>query len=448
MIRLQERVHGGNLPETWSNSRLRTIFNVRKGNKNVALKQQNLLSLSYGRIVPKDIETAVGLVPESFETYQIVEAGNIIMRLTDLQNDKRSLRQGLVSSRGMITSAYDALQIAPPHEPRFWFYALLALDLAKYYYSLGGGVRQSISFRDFPNEWIGVPPPEVQQEIASFLDRETFLIDRLIQAKEKLSEILASKRNAAITGAISEGVSRMDWNKSKQAFEFIFRKQGWLELRTKHAVKFMTSGSRGWSEFLSPEGDVFVQSGNIGKEMNLDLSEANRIARQEGAEAERTVVNAGDVLLCITGGRTGAVAYVREINERAHVNQHICLLRARAETMMPKLLAHVLWSEFGQAQIGAMQYGMKQGLGFSEVGDIRVPVPPRAQQPEIVRHIEHSLSVIDDARSRLTSSIDKLLEFRSSLITAAVTGQIDVKTWRRRDQTELSLNRLEAKAMA
>jgi type I restriction enzyme S subunit len=116
--------------------------------------------------------------------------------------------------------------------------------------------------------------------------------------------------------------------------------------------------------------------------------------------------------------------------------------------MMPKLLAHVLWSEFGQAQIGAMQYGMKQGLGFSEVGNIKLPVPPRSQQPEIVRRIEHALQMIDDARLRLTSSISKLLELRASLITAAVTGQINVKTWRKHGQTERGLDQLEAKAMA
>lgn len=101
------------------------------------------------------------------------------MRLTDLQNDKRSLRQGLVTQRGIITSAYDALEVGKDHDSRFWAYALLALDLAKYYYSLGGGVRQSIKFADFPNDWIGVPNPETQKAIADFLDRESARIDQL-----------------------------------------------------------------------------------------------------------------------------------------------------------------------------------------------------------------------------------------------------------------------------
>src|ERR1035437_1511422 len=157
MITVQERVHGARPPQYWAVGRLHRVLRVRKNFKNTGMKEDNLLSLSYGRIIRKDIDTAEGLLPESFETYQIVEPGNIVMRLTDLQNDKRSLRQGLVHERGIITSAYDALEVGPDHDPRFWAYALLALDLSKYYYSLGGGVRQSINFADFPNDWIGVP---------------------------------------------------------------------------------------------------------------------------------------------------------------------------------------------------------------------------------------------------------------------------------------------------
>jgi type I restriction enzyme S subunit len=116
------------------------------------MKESNLLSLSYGRIIRRDIGTTEGLLPESFESYQIVDPGNIVLRLTDLQNDKRSLRQGLVRERGIVTSAYDALEVTQQNNPRFWAYTLLALDTAKYYYSLGGGVRQSIKFAAFSND--------------------------------------------------------------------------------------------------------------------------------------------------------------------------------------------------------------------------------------------------------------------------------------------------------
>lgn len=125
------------------------------------------------------------------------------MRLTDLQNDKRSIRQGLVKEQGIITSAYDAVYPKKGHDSRFWTYALLALDLAKYYYSLGGGVRQSIKFKDFPNDWIYTPPIETQREIADFLDREITHINQLIEKKEAMITTLPLKAEAIIDRALS-----------------------------------------------------------------------------------------------------------------------------------------------------------------------------------------------------------------------------------------------------
>lgn len=94
----------GEIPEEWEVKQLRTYFS-RRINKNIYLQESNLLSLSYGHIVRKNIDTKEGLLPESFDGYNIVEDGDIVIRGTDLQNDHRSLRTGLVTERGIITSA-------------------------------------------------------------------------------------------------------------------------------------------------------------------------------------------------------------------------------------------------------------------------------------------------------------------------------------------------------
>src|SRR5271168_4842129 len=108
------------------------------------------------------------------------------------------MRCSVVRERGIITSAYDSLEVGSGHDPRFWAYALLALDLAKYYYSLGGGVRQSINFSDFPNDWIGVPDGDTQKAIADFLDHETARIDQLIEKKQMMAALLAERRGMAV----------------------------------------------------------------------------------------------------------------------------------------------------------------------------------------------------------------------------------------------------------
>ncbi len=84
----------GQIPKEWEVSLLSTLFAEHK-RKNEGLVETNLLSLSYGAIIRKDINTKEGLLPQSFDSYNVIEKGDIIFRLTDLQNDKKSLRTGL-----------------------------------------------------------------------------------------------------------------------------------------------------------------------------------------------------------------------------------------------------------------------------------------------------------------------------------------------------------------
>lgn len=115
----------GSIPTHWRIHPVYYYFGEGK-NKNRLGQENNLLSLSYGKIVRKDINSSDGLLPESFNTYNIVEADDIIIRPTDLQNDKRSLRTGLVHERGIITSAYICLRPIKKIDSRFFNYQLHA----------------------------------------------------------------------------------------------------------------------------------------------------------------------------------------------------------------------------------------------------------------------------------------------------------------------------------
>lgn len=136
----------GQIPAHWE---IKYLFQLAKEHciSNKEIHHQNLLSLSYGRIVRKDINTTDGLLPESFDTYQVVEPGNIILRLTDLQNDHKSLRVGLVTEEGIITSAYVCLEINQDFDPVYFYNMLHSYDLKKVFYSMGGGLRQNLNYQ-------------------------------------------------------------------------------------------------------------------------------------------------------------------------------------------------------------------------------------------------------------------------------------------------------------
>ena len=193
----------GSIPEHWKIRKLSRLFKERKC-KNTGMKEHNVLSLSYGKIKKRDIENNMGVLPESFETYNIVIPGNIVLRLTDLQNDHRSLRTGLVKEVGIITSAYVTMERIMDIDEDYYHKLLHAFDIMKGFYNMGDGVRQSLKFNELNKLLLPQPPLSEQKEIAEYLDKKCNQIDKAIKEKEetinKLEEYKKSLIFECVTG--------------------------------------------------------------------------------------------------------------------------------------------------------------------------------------------------------------------------------------------------------
>ena len=191
------------IPVHWTISRFAYFF-AEHNISNKGVNHQNLLSLSFGKIIRKNIDSCDGLLPASFETYQIVEPGNIVFRFTDLQNDHKSLRVGLVNEEGIITSAYTCVQGNKETLPKFAFYMLHSYDIKKVFYKLGGGMRQSLNYRTIKDMKVVFPPIEEQKEIAAYLDEKCAKIDVILEKinteVERLKELKRSLINEVVTG--------------------------------------------------------------------------------------------------------------------------------------------------------------------------------------------------------------------------------------------------------
>ena len=187
----------GEIPKDWKVHPVYVYFEEGK-TKNYRMQEQNLLSLSYGRIIRKDINTNGGLLPASFNTYNVVEAGDIIIRPTDLQNDKRSLRTGLVKEQGIITSAYIDLRSKDNVNSKYYHYLLHSYDIIKVFYNMGNGVRQGLNFSEFAKLLLLEPTTVEQQQIADYLDTKCSEIDTLIADKKRQLDILADYKKSLI----------------------------------------------------------------------------------------------------------------------------------------------------------------------------------------------------------------------------------------------------------
>jgi len=186
----------GEIPEEWKLIQLSSLFYQHK-EKNVGLKNDNLLSLSYGKIKQKDITTTDGLLPESFEGYNIISFGDIVLRLTDLQNDHKSLRVGHSEQEGIVTSAYVTIRKRNNNlNTKYFYYLLHTFDVKKGFYGMGSGVRQGLNFEELKKLILCYPDICEQESIVKYLDSKCTQIDNLISLKEsKIEKLNAYKKS-------------------------------------------------------------------------------------------------------------------------------------------------------------------------------------------------------------------------------------------------------------
>ncbi len=285
---------------------------------------------------------------------------------------------------------------------------------------------QNLSQDDFRSFLLPLPPLPEQTAIAAFLDRETAKIDELVAEQQNLIALLKEKRQALISHAVTKGLnpnspmkdSGVEWLGEVPAH--------WGLLQLRAVSSFTTSGPRGWSDKISECGSLFIQSGDLNDSMGVDFAAAKRVAVENNTEATRTQLSDGDVVVCITGAKTGNVAVCDKIPEPAYVNQHLCLIRPR-KIACSGFLAAQLKSRVGQVQFELSQYGLKQGLSLENVRETMIVLPPLQEQLDIVAFIDTETGKIDDLVAEAESTITLLQERRTALISAAVTGKIDVR---------------------
>ena len=195
----------GKIPEHWGIASLFQLgAEVKK--KNGDLQEQNLLSLSYGKIKRKDIKASEGLVPATFDGYNVIEAGDIVLRLTDLQNDHTSLRVGMATERGIITSAYTTIRPIDLDMSSYLYYVLHSFDIRKGFYGMGSGVRQGLGFGEAKTLRLPVPPDDERAIIVDYLDSACTYIDAAITESKASVEEYKLLRQSVIAQADTKGL--------------------------------------------------------------------------------------------------------------------------------------------------------------------------------------------------------------------------------------------------
>ena len=405
----------GEVPEGWGIHPLYSYFAERK-NKNSMLQEQNLLSLSYGKIIRKDINTNGGLLPANFTTYNIVQPNDIVIRPTDLQNDKKSLRTGLVTEKEIITSAYISLQPIANIYIKYFHYLLHSYDINKVFYNMGNGVRQGLNYSEFSKLMLLCPGKEEQHRIADFLDSKCSEIDTLIENLRARVESAKEYKKAVITEAVTKGLDKGAKMKDS-GVEWIGEvPEGWKIVRFKHIASIK-------SNLVQP--DKYMKYPQIAPD-NIEKDTGRLLSHQT---VEESGIISGNHLFY-----RGQILYskIRPNLNKLTVAPFDGLCSADMypiESKLPTLfMVYSMLSTYFVSQVSLIIQDREKmpKINQEELGEIKVVVPSQQEMLTIADYLDSKCSEIDALLQNYEDQIATLEEYKKSLIYEYVTGKKEV----------------------
>lgn len=290
-----------------------------------------------------------------------------------------------------------------------------------------GSTYKAVTIDQVANAQCTCPPLLEQTVIAAFLDRETAKIDELVTEQRRLMELLKEKRQAVISHAVTKGLNP-DVSMKPSGVEWLGDvPEHWEVVGLKHLVsRPIIDGPHETPEKFD-EGIPFVSAESVSKGfINLDKKWGYISPEDHARYSKRYSPQRGDILLVKLGATTGTLAIV-ETDVIFNIWVPLAAIRLKPETQS-RLVFHVLRSDnLKRAYELNWTYGTQQTLGLNTISNLRIPLPPKQEQEDIVQHLDSFLPSFEALTTEAQRAIDLLNERRVALISAAVTGQIDVR---------------------
>ncbi|MBC8547576.1 restriction endonuclease subunit S [Clostridiaceae bacterium NSJ-31] len=257
-----------------------------------------------------------------------------------------------------------------------------------------GSVRDNLKLSDLGKFPINLRPMEEQRRIAATLDKVSDLIAKRHHQLDKLDELVKS-RFIELFG------------------EPMTNPKKWPVYELSKYIRFLTSGSRGWAKYFTDEGEYFITIKNV-KNCRITLDDVQYIVPPDNAEAKRTRVQEGDLLISITAdlGRTGIVT--KEIADYGgYINQHLTCIRLNQAYVRPLYVAYYMESDAGREQFQSKnQSAVKAGLNFNSINTLRLIVPPVELQDTFIAFVEQT----DKSKLAIQKSLETLETLKKALM--------------------------------
>ena len=395
----------GEIPEDWKVYRNKNAFIC---NKEIVGKNSNstqLLSLTTGGIKCKDINNAEGKLPESFDTYQYVKKNDVVMCLFDL--DMSAVFSGISQYDGMISPAYKVLSCQDRANPLFVHYWFSYIFDGRKFNHYAKNIRYTLNYDEFATLPILLPPKETQQRIATYLDKKCSKIEETIQKQQQVIEKLKAYKQSLITEAVT-GKVKIENGKACGEYES-YKDSGveWIgkipsEWEVKKA-KYFIKISNG-SDPKTEEGDTPVYG--------------------SGAESFKTCVEfkEGPTVLI---GRKGATLHIPHYIEGNYWNVDTAFdVKTYSEEIL--LLKFYYYCATAFDYRFYLTSTTLPSMTQTNYGNMYLPVPNTLVQKEIVEFLDNKCTAIDTVIKQKQNLIEKLTEYKKSLIYECVTGKKEI----------------------
>ncbi|UWH26814.1 restriction endonuclease subunit S [Aeromonas veronii] len=309
----------------------------------------------------------------------------------------------------------------------YWLYAFRD-EIIKL--SSGGG-QPNINQEKVASLKITAPDYSHQKKIVSFLDYETARIDQLIAKQQQLIELLKEKRQAVISHAVTKGLNPNAPMKDSGVEWLGQVPEHWVICKIKNLASVISKGttpSTIGAEFID-EGVRFLKAENIGKSPSVNSDPEFFISEGTNKQISRSQLKENDVLVIIAGATTGAASILQKEMLPANTNQAVSFIRP-VKRVFSKWMLSWLATDFSQRVIwmGAVQ-AAQPNLSMESLGNIPITLPPESEIQDIISTIDFKLNKFEQLTNKAEETISLMQERRTALISAAVTGKIDLRGW-------------------
>ena len=409
----------GEIPEHWDKNKIIRLFSIiGSGTTPKSSKEDNYIGsvnwIQSGDINGGYIENCKNTISDTalkeYPTLKIYKAPFIIVAMygASVGNISISNIDGCVNQACCVMNE-------TKQNFKYLFYAMNSVKRYLIYKAEGGG-QPNISQDKIKNTWMPIPPFEEQQSIATYLDQKCSEIDELITLQEEMITKLQSYKQSVITEAVTKGLDKNVPLKDS-GIEWIGKiPEHWNTYQLKRCSKFINGYAFNSNHFNKDKGIPVIRIGDI---LNEQISFENIVYVQENNELEKFIVHKNDILIAMSGATVGKIG-VYNSDDKVYINQRVGIIRTTQYNYIKRMFStngfidYINLSSAGSAQPNISSDGI---LNF------HIPVPPLNEQQSIADYLDQRCSEIDELISIKQQKIEKLKDYKKSLIFECVTGK-------------------------